>query len=207
LENPVFAFLQSLSWIVIGLLVATLAVRPIASQVVPSDHLPPFGEMLGEVGYWLFMSGVRMLAIVGGTVVVLLLAGFLMPKSVLTAVDQIEAMLESRVGAFAVPMAIAGVIWLFGFAADMRVYFANLRAGPPRQARRKPEPEYQIVHTVDPHTGRVTRQLEGARTRSRMTVMPTPPATLMQTPDEPGAEATQTEAKQAAAARRPVTVT
>lgn len=78
------------------------------------------------------------------------------------------------------------------------------------------------MHTVDPHTGRVTRQLEGARTRSRMTVMPTPPATLMQTPDEPGAEARQGEAKQgeakqaetkqaetkqAAAARRPVTVT
>jgi len=182
----VVGFLQSLPWIVLALVLVTLAVRPIARHVLPADRLPPFSEMLGEVGYWLFMSGIRMLFIMGGAFVVLLLAGFVMPKAVLTMVDELEATLESHVGALTVPMAIGGVVWLAGFWADMRNYFAKLRAGPPREQRRKtPDPEYQIVHTIDPHTGRVTRQLEGARTRSRMTVMPTPPATISGDPLEP----------------------
>lgn len=190
--------LQSLPWIVLGLLVATLAVWPIARHVVPADRQPPVAEMLGEVGFWLFMSGIRMLFIVGGAFVVLLLAGFIMPKSVLALVDEVEAMLEARVGPFAVPMAIGAVIWLFGFTADMRTYFRKLRAGPPRAARRPAEPEYRIVHTIDPHTGRVTRQLEGARTRSRLTLMPAPPTTL-------GAVQGEQEAGGAAAVRPPVT--
>jgi hypothetical protein len=88
----------------------------------------------------------------------------------------------------------------------MRNYFARLRAGPPRQQRRKPpEPEYRIVHTVDPHTGRVTRQLEGARTRSRMTVMPVPPETLNGTVPE-AEEPKAADKPSASAQKRPVTI-
>jgi len=178
--------LQVLPWMLLGLIVATFAVRPIARRVLPADRLPAFGEMLGEIGFWLFMSGIRMIFLLGGAVVVFLLVGFVLPKSINAGIDELVQLTVDRVGAVAVPAALAAIVWAVGFVADMRNYFRRLRAGPPRLVRRPaPEPEYRIVHTIDPHTGRVTRQLEGRRTRTRMTVMPAPPSTLRDDSEEP----------------------